>query len=158
MENYNKAISVMKDLFGRDYQFCLASVSGGVPSQRYVDAYFDGECFYVVAYGLSRKVKEIAENPDVSLCTRKMYSFTCKAYNIGHPLKPENSAIRAKLTKAFEKWYFLHNNEDDENMCYIRIEPVTGFFHKNEMGYSVDFADKKAEIVPFVCDVQYTEE
>ncbi len=158
MDNFNKAIEAMSSLFGRDYQFCLATVNGSIPSQRYVDTYFDGECFYVVAYGLSRKVKEIVENPNVSLCCRKMHTFVGRADNIGHPLKPENAAIRDKLINAFKQWYFLHNNEDNENMCYIRIKPVSGFFHKEGMGYSIDFEEKKAEIVPFVTDVCYTEE
>lgn len=158
MSNFDRAIDVMTDFFGRDYQFCLATVSGDVPSQRYVDAFFDGENFYVVAYGLSRKVREISENLNVSLCCRRMHSFVGKAYNIGHPLKAENAAIRSKLIRGFEKWYFLHNNEEDENMCYLKIVPVSGFFHKDGIGYSIDFEKKTAEIVPFVTDICYVDD
>lgn len=35
-----------------------------------------------------------------------------------------------KLISAFKPWYFKHNNENDENMCYIKIELTNGFFIK----------------------------
>ncbi len=158
MDNYQKAIQEMISLFGRDHQFCLATFSGDVPSQRFVDTYFDGGSFYVVTYALSQKVKELSANPNVSLCGRRMHSFSGRAYNIGHPLAPENAAIREKLVKVFGSWYFLHNNEQDVNMCYIRIDPLRGFFHRDGFGYSVDFVSRTADIAPFSLNTVFTEE
>ena len=42
-----------------------------------------------------------------------------------------------------------HNAENDENMCYIKIELTSGFFYKDGIGYKVDFISKKAEAFPF---------
>ena len=148
MTDYENSIRVMIDLFGRDYQFALSTDKNNIPSSRYVDTYFDGESFYVVTYGLSKKAAEIADNPNVSLCCSRMHAFSGKAYNIGHPL----------LTKAFEPWYFKHNNEADENMCYIRIDPTAGFFHKDGTGYKIDFTEKTVKTFPFTFDTVLTEE
>ncbi|WP_010077397.1 hypothetical protein [Clostridium cellulovorans] len=83
----------------------------------------------------------------------KLYRFIGTAYNIGHPLLEENQAIREKLIKVFEPWYFAHNNENDENMCYVKIELKQGFFYKYGTGYKVDFENKKAEEFPFTFDI-----
>ena len=158
MTEFESAVNSMKELFGRDYQFALSTSKNNVPSSRFVDTYFDGECFYVVTHRLSRKALEIAENPNVSLCGSKMHSFSGQAHIIGHPLAPENAKIRSKLIAAFEPWYFEHNNEADENMCYIRIEPTAGFFHKDGVGCRVSFPECSASTFPFTFDIVMTEE
>ena len=83
----------------------------------------------------------------------KLYRFTGIAHNIGHPLLEENHGIREKLIKVFEPWYFAHNNENDESMCYIKIELKLGFFYKDGIGYKVDFENRKAEEFPFTFDI-----
>ena len=152
MTDYENAINVMKELFGRDYQFALSTAKDNIPSARYVDTFFDGESFYTVTYKLSQKAVEIADNPNVSLCCQRMHTFSGQAYLIGHPLDPENAAIRSALIKAFEAWYFKHNNEADENMCYIKINPTVGFFHKDGIGYKIDFTEKTVKAFPFAFD------
>lgn len=156
MTEYENAINIMKEMFGRDYQFALSTAKNNIPSSRYVDTYFDGESFYIVTYKLSQKSSEIATNPNVSLCCNKMHGFSGRATHIGHPLNPENAAIRSILIKAFEPWYFRHNNEADENMCYIRIKPTTGFFHKDGTGYKIDFIENAVKTFPFTFDTVLT--
>ncbi len=158
MTDFENAISVMKELFGRDYQFALSTSKNNIPSSRFVDTYFDGEFFYIVTYKLSQKVAEITDNPNVSLCSRKMHAFSGQAYNIGHPLKVENTEIRRVLIKAFEPWYFKHNNEADENMCYIKINPTTGFFYKDGIGYKINFTEKTVRTFPFAFNTVLTDE
>ncbi|MDD3213403.1 MAG: pyridoxamine 5'-phosphate oxidase family protein [Eubacteriales bacterium] len=158
MDSYQNALTVMNTLFAKDYQFALATTHGSVPSLRYVDAcYIDGY-FYVVTYATSQKAREIADNPSVALCSRTLYSFRGSAENIGHPLKPENQAIRARLINAFEPWYFRHNDEGNESMCYLRITPETGFFHLDGTGYEVDFQNRTAKEFPFSFDMTLTQE
>ena len=142
----------MIELFGRDYQFALSTAKNNIPSSRYVDTYFDGKSFYVATHRLSQKAVEIAENPNISLCCQKMHAFSGQAKSIGHPLNLENAEIRSALTKAFEPWYFKHNNESDENMCYIRIDPTAGFFHKDGIGYKIHFTKKTVKAFPFTFD------
>lgn len=152
MNTYEKAIQVMNDLFAKDYQFAMATVKDNIPSVRIIDTFFDNNSFYVVTYSKSQKVQELESNCNIALCN-KLYRFQGKAYNIGHPLTAENKEIREKLIKVFEPWYFAHNNENDENMCYVRIELQSGFVYQNGTGYKINFLLKEAEEFPFDFDI-----
>ncbi len=151
MDIYEKALLVMNELFAKDYQFAMATVKGNTPSVRFVDTFFEDGSFYVVTYSKSQKVQELEDNSQVSLCN-EFYRFSGNACNIGHPLLLENRAIREKLIKVFEPWYFAHNNENDENMCYVKIELKEGFFYKDGIGYKVSFQLKEVEQFPFDYD------
>ncbi|WP_077610826.1 pyridoxamine 5'-phosphate oxidase family protein [Clostridium sp. Marseille-P2415] len=156
MDDFEKSMRVLKELFGRDYQFTLATSENNIPSLRVVDTYFDDGNFYMVTYGDSRKVREIESNEHVALC-KNLYRFQGIAHKIGHPLRPENKEIREKLIKAFESWYFKHNDENSEKMCYVKIDLVNGFFYKDGTGYQVDFAEEKARLFPFETDIIFIE-
>jgi uncharacterized pyridoxamine 5'-phosphate oxidase family protein len=153
MTTYKKSLNVLKELFAKDYQFALATSNDNIPSVRFIDTFYYGDAFYIVTYAKSQKVQEIENNSEVSMCN-KLYRFSGIAYNIGHPLCEENHAIREKLIKAFDPWYFTHNNENDESMCYVKIELKQGFFYKDGTGYKVDFENKKAEEFPFTFDIK----
>ncbi len=149
---YEKALCTMNELFAKDCQFAMATVKDNKPSVRIVDTFFEDNSFYVVTYSKSQKVRELEENSEVSLCN-EFYRFNGNAYNIGHPLLEENKDLREKLIKVFEPWYFAHNNENDENMCYVKIQLEDGFFHKDGIGYKVNFQLKEAEEFPFNLDI-----
>ncbi|MFT8349376.1 pyridoxamine 5'-phosphate oxidase family protein [Clostridium saccharoperbutylacetonicum] len=153
MTVYEKSLGVIKELFARDYQFALATTNDNIPSVRFIDTFYDENAFYIVSYAKSQKIQEIEKNSEVSICN-KLYRFSGNAYNIGHPLCEKNYVIREKLIKAFEPWYFDHNNEKDENMCYVKIELKQGFFYKDGTGYKVDFQNKKAVEFPFAFDIK----
>lgn len=157
MNNFEIAMDLMQELFSKDYQFAMATSENNIPSLRFIDTYFDGDSFYAVTYVNTNKIKEIAVNANVSLCSRKGYSFSGRAYNIGHPLAPENKEIRDKIIKAFDPWYFKHNNENDD-ICILKIVPESGFIHKDATGYKIDFINKSAEKFTFVFDTVLTEE
>jgi len=153
MSTYEKALHVMCELFAKDYQFAMATVNGNTPSVRFVDTFYDEGSFYVVTYSSSQKVHDLEGNNQVALCN-KLYRFNGKAYNIGHPLLPDNREIREKLIVVFKPWYFAHNNENDENMCYIRIDLNKGFFYKDGIGYKLNFQMKEAEQFPFDSEIE----
>lgn len=155
MNNYEIVMKLIEKLFSRDYQFAMATAANDIPSLRFIDTYFDNGAFYSVTYADTNKVKEIAVNPNVVLCSRRGYSFKGMAYNIGHPLLIENSEIRNKLIKAFEPWYFKHNNEADD-ICILKIVPESGFVHKNGIGYNINFIDKTVNTAPFDFDTVLT--
>lgn len=152
MTTYEKALEVMNVLFAKDCQFALATARNNVPTVRMIDTFFEEGSMYIVTYSKSNKVLEIEENSQVSLCNM-LYRFSGNAYNIGHPLYFENREIRDKLIKAFEPWYFAHNNENDQEMCYIKVELISGFFYKDGVGYKVDFKHKEVEQFPFDSDI-----
>lgn len=157
MDNYEIVMKLMEELFSRDYQFAMATTANNIPSLRFIDTYFDNGAFYAVTYANTNKVKEIAVNPNVALCSRMGYSFCGKAYNIGHPLLPKNSEIRSNLIKAFEPWYFKHNNEADD-ICILKIVPECGFIHKDGIGYEINFVNKTVNTAPFNFNTVLTDE
>ena len=152
MNAYEEGLGVLETLFARDYQFALATSNNNIPAVRFIDTFYDNGAFYIVTYGKSDKVKEIEHNPIVSL-SKDLYRFTGFARNIGHPLLKENLKIREKLIKIFESWYFAHNNENDEDMCYIKVDLNQGLFYKDGTGYKVNFENKTAEKFPFIFDI-----
>lgn len=156
MSHYEKGLEVLSELFSRDCIFALATNQDHIPSVREVDTYYTDGALWIVTYGLSKKVKDIVSNPNVALC-HGLYSFTGKAYNMGHPLDKDNKDIREKLIKAFDSWYFKHNNEQDENMCYVKVELTSGFFYKEGLGYKVDFINQITEVFPFEPDIAVLE-
>lgn len=151
MNVYEKSIQVLTELFSKDCTFSLATVKEDMPAVRVVDTYYENGVFWIVTYAKSNKVNEITANPKVALCNN-FYSFKGKAFNVGHPLDKANQEIREKLIEVFKPWYFAHNNEDDENMCYVKVELENGFFYKDGKGYKVQFTDKNAEEFPFNID------
>lgn len=153
MSTYEKSLTVLTELFAHDCQFSLATSQDNVPSLRVVDTYYQDGAFWIVTYGMSRKVQEIVGNPHVALCSG-LYSFAGLAYHAGHPLKEENKAIRETLIREFAPWYFAHNNEQDENMCYVRVDLTAGFFYKDGTGYRVDFVNCTADEFPFASHIE----
>lgn len=152
MSEYSKCLEVLQQLFGRDYTFMLATTNQNIPTIRVVDTFYENDAFWIVTYATSNKVEEISKNPNVALANN-FHNFQGKAYHIGHPLKPENQGIREKLIKVFDGWYFKHNDEKDENMCFIKVEPETGFFHKDGVGYLINFTEKSVREIPFLPDI-----
>jgi len=75
----------MKELFGKEYSFALATLLNNIPSVSLIDVFYDEWSFYVVTYQKSQKVQEIRDNEFVALANR-LYKFNGQAFNIGHPL------------------------------------------------------------------------
>ena len=152
MTNYEESLEVLKSLFAKDCQFALATVSDQTPSIRIVDTFYDEVGFYIVTHAKSRKVVELMHSPNVALC-HDLYRFSGTAKNIGHPLNEDNLKIRETLTKVFAPWYFAHNDENDENMCFVKVELKEGFYYKDGKGFKVDFINQVAEVFPFNFDI-----
>ena len=49
----------MIERFGKDTVIALATVEGGVPYVRSVNAYYENGAFYIITYALSNKMKQI---------------------------------------------------------------------------------------------------
>ena len=152
MVSYEESLKVLDELFSKDCQFTLATAKDNVPSIRVIDTYYNDGAFYVVTYAKSQKVIEMSENKKVALC-KDIYRFSGSAHLLGHPLKEENKNIRSKLIDVFAPWYFKHNDENDENMCFIKIVPDSGFFYKDGKGYKVDFQTQTVNEFPFEFDI-----
>ena len=145
MSNYENAINIMTERFGKDSLIGVATTDGARLYNRMVDAYYDNGAFYVSTYSLSNKMRQIEGNPDVAVCAVDWFSGHGIGTNLGWVLKPENAEIRAKLRGAFD-WYDFANNEQDENCCILEIKLTDGMLIKDHhaIRYQIDFANESA--------------
>lgn len=121
-----EAEKIMVERFGKDTVIALATTENGIPSVRYVDAFYENGAFYVITYALSNKMKHIKNNSIVAIAG-EWFTAHGKGINLGYFGKPENKAIAEKLKIAFAGWIDNgHVNFDDENTIILRIELTDG--------------------------------
>lgn len=134
-----KARRVMEERFGGDALIALATVEGGVPFVREVNACYIDDSFYVITYALSNKIRQIERNPSVAVCG-EWFSGHGVAENMGYLLDAENKAIFARLRSAFAEWYENgHIDESDPNTCILRIRLTDGVLYSNGTRCELDF-------------------
>ena len=145
MNNYENAMNIMIERFGKDNLIAIATTDGERLYNRMVDAYFENGAFYVSTHALSNKIKQIEANPDVAVCAVDWFSGHGTGKNLGWVLEPKNAELRAKLRKAFE-WYDHANNEQDKNCCILKIHLTDGMLIKDHhaIRYQIDFINKSA--------------
>lgn len=121
-----EAKRIMKERFGKDTVLSLATVEGGLPHVRAVNAYYEDGAFYVITHALSNKMKQIEKNPAVAVAG-EWFTGHGKAISLGYFGKEENSGISDKLRTAFAEWIDNgHNDFDDENTIILRVELTDG--------------------------------
>jgi len=145
MQNYDNAMDIMAERFGKDSIIAVATKDGKNMYNRMVDAYYENGAFYVSTYALSNKMKHIEAHPDVAVCAVDWFSGHGAAKNLGWVLEPQNADIRSKLREAFE-WYDMANNEQDKNCCILEIRLTDGMLIKDHhaIRYQIDFMNKSA--------------
>lgn len=130
---------IMNERFGKDSLISVATVSGGKPFVRTVNAYYENGCFYVVTYALSNKMLHIKENPSVAICG-DWFTANGTGENLGYVLSEENKPLMERLREIFKEWYYNgHTNEGDPNTCILRIKLTDGVLFSNGVRYDIEF-------------------
>ena len=93
--NRQEAERILAERFGKDQVIALATISGQLPSVRYVNAYYADGAFYIITYGLSNKMRQLAENP-VAGIAGEWFTGNGRAENLGWFGKEENRWFAAK--------------------------------------------------------------
>lgn len=155
MNEFEQGYRIVDETFGhgKDNLIALSTIALKMsesnrvrPVVRTVDAIYEDGVFYVSTYALSNKMRQIAENPEVSVAGfQDMFTASGIAENLGWVLAPQNAEIREKLRAAFS-WYDMANNENDENCCILAIRLTKGIMNVNhwEKLYFLDFEHKTA--------------
>lgn len=134
-----KTQKILNERFGKDSLISVATVSGGKPFVRTVDAYYENGCFYVVTYALSNKMLHIKENPSVAICG-DWFTANGTGENLGYVLSEENKPLMERLREIFKEWYYNgHTNENDPNTCILRIKLTDGVLFDNGVRYDIEF-------------------
>lgn len=134
-----KAEQIMMERFGHDVLISVATIEDGKPYVRTVNSYYENGAFYTVTYGLSNKMRQIANNPAVAICG-EWFTAQGVGENLGYICAEENTAIAAKLREVFAAWYYNgHTDENDPNTCILRIQLTDGVLLSQGTRYDIDF-------------------
>jgi len=158
MGKYEEGMAILNEKFGnnKDNVIALATIAVDPaadgrprPIVRDVDAYYEDGVFYVVTWGESNKMRQIAQNSEVAIAVAfEWFTASGIGENLGWVLEPKNAELRTKLRSAFEKWYDFANNENDKNCCILAIRLTNGIININhhEKLYFMDFVNKTAVV------------
>lgn len=134
-----EAQEILKERFGHDELIGLATVDGNRPSVRTVNAYYEDGCFYVITYGTSNKMNQLAKNPNAAI-SGDWFTAHGIGINLGWFCKDENKVIADKLRHAFASWIDNgHNNFDDPNTCILCIRLTDGVLLSHGTRYDLLF-------------------
>ena len=139
MTDYEQALAILDQRFGRDRMISLATSVGDLPSVREVNGYYQDGSFYIITHALSGKMQQIALNPRVAL-SGEWFSGHGLAENLGHVLKEENRELISTLRQVFSSWYHNgHVDETDPNTCILRVRLTDAVLWKDGVRYEMDF-------------------
>lgn len=140
MEKLKKeAEEILIERFGKDSIIALATTVDNMPYVRSVDAFYFEGAFYVLTYGLSNKMKQIKDNPNVAL-SGDWFTAHGKGVDLGYFGKDENKIIAEKMKAIFSEWIDNgHNNFDDVNTCILCIELTDAVLFSHGTRYEIDF-------------------
>ena len=143
MSNYEDAMNIMAERFGKDSLIAMATTDGERLYNRIIDAYYEDGVFYISTNALSNKIKQVESNPAVAVCAVDWFSGHGIGRNRGWVLDPKNANIRMKLREAFV-WYNDVNNEKDRNCCFLEIRLTDGMLVKDHHAkrYQIDFTNR----------------
>ena len=129
----------MLERFGGDSLISLATAADNVPYVRTVNTFYEDGAFYVLTYGLSNKMRQIAENPTVAV-SGDWFTAQGNGENLGFFGQPENANIANKMRAVFSEWIDNgHNDFSDENTCILRVRLTEGVLFSHGTRYDIDF-------------------
>jgi uncharacterized pyridoxamine 5'-phosphate oxidase family protein len=104
MSKYEEGLKLLEEKFGngRDNTISLATIAREPnaegkprPVVHTVDAYYGNGAFYVTTYGKSNKMKQIAQNAEVSIATcPEMFTEIGIGEDLGWVLNPKKRRIK----------------------------------------------------------------
>ena len=134
-----KAKEVLDERFAGDNIISLATVNGGRPAVRVVNAYYENGAFYTITHAFSNKMRQIRQLPSVAIYC-DWFSANGVGENLGYIGKEENAAMLKKMRAAFAAWYDNgHVNEADENMILLKIRLTDGVLFDHGTRYDITF-------------------
>lgn len=139
MTDFETALAIMDERFGRDRMISLATAVDNQPSVREVNGYYRDGSFYIITHALSGKMQQIAQNPRVAI-SGEWFSAHGVAENLGHVLKEENRELISTLRQVFSSWYHNgHVDETDPNTCILRVRLTDAVLFKDGVQYKLNF-------------------
>ena len=126
--------------FGHDSLIALGTVEDGKPWVRTVNGYYENGSFYVITHALSNKMRQLKDNPAAAICG-DWFTAQGRGENIGHPRDGVNARLADRIRNAFREWYDNgHTDENDPNVCILRIRLTEAVLFHHGTRYNLDFS------------------
>ena len=134
-----QALKILNERFGKDTVISLGTINGDYPAIKYVNAFYENGAFYVITYALSNKMRQINQNPNVSLCA-EWFTARGKGEDLGYFGSEENKQIAQTLRREFSSWIDNgHNNFDDVNTIILKIKLEEAVLFSHGTRYDIVF-------------------
>lgn len=131
--------AVLNERFGHDNLIPLATLDGGFPAVRTVNAYYENGAFYVITYAASNKMKQLVRNASCAVCG-EWFAAQGIGVSLGWVKMPDNLELFDKLKKVFAGWIENgHNDFDDKNCIILKIRLTNGTLFSHGTKYEIDF-------------------
>ena len=135
---YARARQVMEENFGHVLEMSVASAANGVVSVRDVNAIYRDGIFYVLSRVGNSLMNQISVNPAVGMC-HGSHNMHGVARSLGHPLDPQNAALRKFLKKEFSLNYNEYVTEANPDMRIVEIRVTFAETFTRYHRYKIDF-------------------
>ncbi len=136
-----KVREIMNERFGRDREIALATLDGGRPAVRTLDAVYKDGSFYAITYAESAKMKQIAINPMVAV-SGEWFTGRGVGENLGWILDGNNRELQRMLKSAFAWYRNGHVNENDRNTIILRVKLTDGVLFSYGTKFEMDFTNE----------------
>ena len=135
-----EAETILQERFGKDSVIALATMEDGKPWVRNVNAFYEDGAFYVITYGLSNKMRQLAKNPEAAIAG-DWFTAQGRGVDMGYFGREENREMAQKLRQAFAAWIDNgHNDFTDENTCILCVRLSDGVLLSHGKRYEIDFS------------------
>ena len=131
--------AVLNERCGHDNLIPLATLDGGFPAVRNVNAYYENGAFYVITYASSNKMKQLVRNASCAVCG-EWFAAQGIGVSLGWVKAPDNLELFDKLKRVFAGWIDNgHNDFDDKNCIILKIRLTNGTLFSHGTKYEIDF-------------------
>lgn len=131
--------AILNERFGHDNLIPLATLDGGFPAVRNVNAYYENGAFYVITYASSNKMKQLVRNASCAVCG-EWFAAQGIGVSLGWVKAPDNLELFDKLKRVFAGWIDNgHNDFDDKNCIILKIRLTNGTLFSHGTKYEIDF-------------------
>ena len=131
--------AILNERFGHDNLIPLATLDGGFPAVRNVNAYYENGAFYVITYASSNKMKQLVRNASCAVCG-EWFAAQGIGVSLGWVKAPDNLELFDKLKRLFAGWIDNgHNDFDDKNCIILKIRLTNGTLFSHGTMYEIDF-------------------
>lgn len=131
--------AILNERFGHDNLIPLATLDGGFPAVRNVNAYYENGAFYVITYASSNKMKQLVRNASCAVCG-EWFAAQGIGVSLGWVKAPDNLELFDKLKRVFAGWIDNgHNDFDDKNCIILKIRLTNGTLFSHGTKYEINF-------------------